>query len=177
MICSCLFKIQTLAFFDISNTLVIINEYTITTKNEATLPTLQTPLLDPLPRASVEQRWQYKPCTRYVYRQICVHHVIYNTQLDLVLYIVYMCISLYIYQYIVALTWCKRWNLIPQVWEPSISTKISVVCCHQFPFWVPEANLGTVVVGHRQTPPGSWFHAILHLLSFSVISGVPNLSI
>ena len=42
--------------------------------------------------------------------------------------------------------------------------KKSVLCCHQFPFKVPEANLGAVVVGHRQTPPGSWFHAILHLL-------------
>ena len=27
-----------------------------------------------------------------------------------------------------------------------------------------QTNLGAVVVGHRQTPPGSWFHAILHLL-------------
>ena len=73
---------------------------------------------------------------------------------------------IYTYNYIL-LPWCKRWNmtLISQVLEPSIvSKKISALLPGEFPFKVPEANLGAVVVGHRQTPPGSWFHAILHLL-------------
>ena len=99
--------------------------------------------------------------------QIIVHHV--QTQLDLVLYIYIHKWHIHIIIYCCPDLVQKMEHDSSQVWEPSIvSTKkdqwISALLPGEFPFKVPEANLGAVVVGHRQTPPGSWFHAILHLL-------------